>query len=236
MSKLNATAIIAARANSKGIKDKNLQYINKKNLVEISIEQGLRTCEIVILSSDSSKINEIGKQYDNVFIIERHAELSEDETPKLPVLRNAVEIYEKEVGKCSDIIFDLQPTSPFRKDESILKSYELFRKDDDLTNLVSVSSTSFHPSYNLLEFRENNEVELLNRTLEPITGRNMLPDTYKMDGCIFIWRKKILMKNLENRVVLNNTIGYKVSEIESLDIDTQEDLDYARYVSEKLFK
>lgn len=190
MSKLNATAIIAARANSKGIKDKNLQYINKKNLVEISIEQGLRTCEIVILSSDSSKINEIGKQYDNVFIIERHAELSEDETPKLPVLRNAVEIYEKEVGKCSDIIFDLQPTSPFRKDESILKSYELFRKDDDSTNLVSVSSTSFHPSYNLLEFRENNEVELLNRTLEPITGRNMLPDTYKMDGCIFIWRKK----------------------------------------------
>ena len=146
MSKLNATAIIAARANSKGIKDKNLQYINKKNLVEISIEQGLRTCEIVILSSDSSKINEIGKQYDNVFIIERHAELSEDETPKLPVLRNAVEIYEKEVGKCSDIIFDLQPTSPFRKDESILKSYELFRKDDDSTNLVSVSSTSFHPS------------------------------------------------------------------------------------------
>ena len=64
----------------------------------------------------------------------------------------------------------------------------------------------------------------------------MLPDTYKMDGCIFIWRKKTLMTNLENRVVLNNTIGYKVTEIESLDIDTQEDLEYARYVSEKLFK
>ena len=39
------------------------------------------------------------------------------------------------------------------------------------------------------------------------------------------------MTNLENRVVLNNTIGYKVSKIESLDIDTQEDLDYARFVS-----
>ena len=62
----------------------------------------------------------------------------------------------------------------------------------------------------------------------------MLPDTYKMDGCIFIWRKKILMTNVENRVILNNTIGYRVSEIESLDIDNQEDLDYARYISEKL--
>ena len=97
MSKLNATAIIAARANSKGIKNKNLQYINKKNLVEISIEQGLRTCEIVILSSDSREIKEIGRRYDNVFIVERNSKLAEDETPKLPVLRNAVEIYEKEV-------------------------------------------------------------------------------------------------------------------------------------------
>ena len=42
------------------------------------------------------------------------------------------------------------------------------------------------------------------------------------------------MKNLENRVILNNTIGFRVSDIESIDIDTQEDLDYARYISEKL--
>ena len=42
------------------------------------------------------------------------------------------------------------------------------------------------------------------------------------------------MTNVENRVILNNTIGYRVSEIESLDIDNQEDLDYARYISEKL--
>lgn len=236
MSKLNATAIIAARANSKGIKDKNLQYIDNKNLVQISIEQGLRTCNTVILSSDSKEINEIGRYYEGVFIIERDLALAKDETPKLPVLRNAIELYEKEVGKCADIVFDLQPTSPFRKDDSILKSYDLFRKYDNASNLVSVSSTSFHPSYNLLEFKKDNAVELLNKIPEPITGRNLMPETYKMDGCIFIWKKEILMNNSENRIILNNTIGFRVSDIESLDIDTQEDLDYARYISEKLLQ
>ena len=83
MSKLNATAIIAARGNSKGIKDKNLQLIDQKNLVQISIEQGLRNCEIVILSSDSNEINEIGRQYEDLFIIDRDTELAKDETPKL---------------------------------------------------------------------------------------------------------------------------------------------------------
>ena len=76
---------------------------------------------------------------------------------------------------------------------------------------------------------------LLDRLSEPITGRNLMPDTYKMDGCLFIWRKEALMKNLENRVILNSTIGFKISEIESLDIDTHEDLDYARYIYKKLF-
>ena len=236
MSKLKATAIIAARKNSKGIKDKNLQHIGNKSLVQISIEQGLRTCETVILTSDSTEILEIGNDYEDIFIISRDKNLAQDLTPKLPVLRNAIETYEKQVSDCSDIIFDLQPTSPFRKDESIFNSYKLLDENNKYTNLVSVTSTSLHPSYNLLELKNNNEVKLLDTPSEPITGRNMLPDTYTMDGCLFAWRKKILMNNVENRVILKNTIGFKISNIESLDIDTPEDLDYARYISEKLFK
>ena len=236
MSKLNATAIISARANSKGIKDKNLKCIGDKNLVQISIEQALRTCEIVILSSDSNKINDFGRQYDNVFVIDRSVNLAEDMTPKIPVLKNAIEIYEKEVGKCSEIIFDFQPTSPLRKDSSILKSYKLLKENSNSSNLVSVSPTTYHPSYNLLKFKENNEVDLLNRTSTPITGRNMLPETYKLNGCIFIWRKKFLMSNVDNRIILNNTMGFIISETESLDIDSQNDLDYVRYLSEKLSK
>ena len=61
--------------NSKGITDKNLQHINKKSLVQISIEQGLRTCETVILTSDSAEILEVGNEYDDVFIINRDQNL-----------------------------------------------------------------------------------------------------------------------------------------------------------------
>ena len=236
MEKINSTAIIAARKDSKGIKDKNLQKIGNTPLVEISILQATRTCKNVLVTTDSPEIISLAKKYKDVFVVNRNKQLAKDDSPKLPVLQNAITVAESEGLVCNDFIFDLQPTSPFRRDDSILKSYELLKKYDKSSNLVSVSPTSYHPSYNLLAFKEENGVELLHKTSEPITGRNMLPSTYKMDGCIFLWKKQILMNNFDNRIILSNTIGYKVSKIESLDIDTPEDLDYARYISKKLFE
>ena len=51
-------AIIPARKNSKRIKDKNLQKINKKTLVDIAIDEAKKVKKInyVVVTSDSKKI------------------------------------------------------------------------------------------------------------------------------------------------------------------------------------
>ena len=234
MKKLNATAIIAARQNSKGIKNKNLQTINGKTLVEIQIEQGLRTCKNVIVTSDSKEILKIAKRYDNVEAIARDQNLAKDTTPKIPVLQDAIRKYEHKGNNCYDVIFDLQPTSPFRKDESIFQSYELFTNSNNPSNLVSINLTSKHPSYNLVKFKNNQEIELLSPVSTPITGRNLLPDTYEMNGCVFIWNKSALLNNNQNNVITDSTVGFKVNEIEAIDIDNLQDLDFARYIIKKL--
>ena len=63
----NLIAFIPARKGSKSIKNKNLKLINKKSLVEITIDQAIKSkiFKRVILSSDSKKILEIGKKKKN---------------------------------------------------------------------------------------------------------------------------------------------------------------------------
>lgn len=236
MDKLNATAIVAARKNSKGIKNKNLQLINNKSLVEISIEQGLRTCKNVIVTSDNEKIIKIANKYENVETIIRDRELSKDNTPKIPVLQDAIKKYEEKGVQCSDVVFDLQPTSPFRSDDSIYRSFQLFQSSINSSNLVSINLTSKHPEYNLVKFKENNEIELLSPAKNPITGRNLLPKTFEMNGCIFIWNKNALLNNNAYRVITDSTLGFEINDTEAIDIDNQEDLDFARYMSEKITK
>ena len=54
----NLIAFIPARKGSKSIKNKNLKLINKKTLVEITIDQAIKSkiFKKIILSSDSNKI------------------------------------------------------------------------------------------------------------------------------------------------------------------------------------
>ena len=122
MNKIKALAIICARKNSKGIKNKNLSKIGEKSLIQICIEQALRCVEDVVVSSDSTEVLDIARTYDSVVIIDRPSDLAQDTTPKLPVLQHALE----QVSTQYDIIFDLQPTSPLRTDESIFNSFNLF--------------------------------------------------------------------------------------------------------------
>jgi len=62
--KNNLIAFIPARKGSKSIKNKNLKLINKKSLVEITIDQAKKSniFKKIILSSDSNKILNIGKK------------------------------------------------------------------------------------------------------------------------------------------------------------------------------
>jgi len=230
MKKIQATALICARKNSKGIKDKNLAQLNGESLVRICIEQAIRCVEQVIVSSDSKEILSIAESYGSVVIIERPSELAEDTTPKIPVLQHAI----KEVGKrgieISDIIYDLQPTSPLRKDESLLDAFSIFNKEKEAENLISINKTSIHPSYNLVTRGDDSRVKLLNKPRKPVTGRDLLPETFLINGLIYIWRENALMERVNNNIIGDYTISYETDEIESLDIDTENDLFIAKTI------
>ena len=230
MKKIKASAVICARKNSKGIKDKNLSQLNGKPLIKICIEQAIRCVEQVIVSSDSQEILDIAKSYNSVITIERPSDLAKDTTPKIPVLQHAIKEVEERGIEVSDIIYDLQATSPLREDESILNTFDMFIKEEGAENLISINKTSVHPSYNLVTKDGDSKVRLLEEPKEPVTGRNLLPETFLINGLVYVWRKSALLKRINNNIIGDYTVSYETEGIESLDIDTEDDLLIAKAI------
>ena len=82
---------ICARANSKGIKNKNFKKLNNKPLISHTIEiaKKIKFFSKIALSSDSNKIQQITKKYKLDYIISRSKKLS-DKIGKVKVIQDTL--------------------------------------------------------------------------------------------------------------------------------------------------
>lgn len=220
----NSISIISARGGSKGLPNKNIKPLLGKPLICYTIEQSLRCFERTVLSSDSTDILSIGRSYKDVEIVKRPQNLSTDDTPKLPVIRHAI----NELELKSEIIADIQPTSPLRRDESINEAIEKLNEHIDSENVISISSSDIHPEYNLVT-TNNNYLKLLKKPNKPITGRNKLLNHFYLNGSFFIWRYKHLMAE-DNTVIRKKSLFVETPKLNSIDIDDIVDFKFAEFI------
>ena len=149
------------------------------------MQQALRISKNVIFSSDDEEMIEGSANLKNIIVLKRPKKLSEAETPKLPVLRHALDFYYKECGLKPDYLIDLQTTSPLRLDREILDSYNQLKNMQEYQNLISITKSIYHPSYTRFLKMIKNKLLDPNKT---ITGREMLSNNYLINGSIFIWK------------------------------------------------
>ena len=83
--KIQILAIIPARSGSKGLKNKNIKFLNGHPLLAYSIKAGLSSNNIdrVICSTDSKKIRDIARDYGADVPFIRASELAGDDSPML---------------------------------------------------------------------------------------------------------------------------------------------------------
>ena len=215
-------AIIPARSGSKGIPGKNIKLLGGKPLIAYTIEkaQQSKLLDVVILSTDTEQISEIGRNYGvNVPFI-RPTELSQDTTPTIEVLKHAINFYEEQ-----SVFFDgvciLQPTTPFRNegfiDDAIAKFIET-----DVDTLISVLPVPQHLNPHWV-FELNNQGNLKIATGENkiIPRRQELPPSFYRDGSIYLIKSSVI-KNQDT--LFGSTIGYiQSSEELYVNIDTVQD-------------
>lgn len=142
----SVTAIIPARAGSKGLPGKNLMCLGDLPLVEHSIRLALavKIFNIVVVTTDSPEILELQIKYPTVFFIDRPTCLAQDTSTLIDVIKHVFCSLRLNLGGNPSYLI-LQPTSPFRLPQNIVNALS-FAKKFHVSSLISVVPMIQHPS------------------------------------------------------------------------------------------
>lgn len=118
-------AVIPARSGSKSLADKNIKPLLGKPLMVYSIGAAFSSglFDTVHVSTDSECYAEIARKYGADVPFLRSAEMSSDTASSWDAVLEVLRNYEQR-GKVFDTITLLQPTSPLRTPEDIVRVYE----------------------------------------------------------------------------------------------------------------
>jgi N-acylneuraminate cytidylyltransferase/CMP-N,N'-diacetyllegionaminic acid synthase len=214
-------AIIPARGNSKGLKNKNILNLNGKPLISYSITEALKSKLIsrVIVVTDCLKIAEISQKFGAEVPFIRPKYLAKDNSMvidtyiyTLEFLKNKKQVYKEFVS--------LLPTSPLRTSYDIDESIKLF-KEKKARSLISVTNLVKPVEWNLL-LSKKLKIKKYLKNNSAILNRQNYKTLFVPNGSIYIFNYFFLKKTRE--YYNNRTYGYFMPNYKSVDID--EDIDF----------
>ena len=215
--------LIPAREGSKGIPGKNLVPLAGRPLLAWTCLAANDCPELsrCVVSTDSVEIAAVAESIGIAAPFLRPAELSGDETPMIDVLVHVL----NELGDPEGIVL-LQPTSPLRTAEHIGDAIRLFRESgaDSVVSVVRVPHN----------FTPGSLLRLVNGRVEPAgpsaaaARRQEKPSLYARNGpAVLVVRPAVIRQGL---LYGADTRAYEMSAADSVDVDTQFDLEYAEWL------
>ncbi|TDE53935.1 cytidylyltransferase domain-containing protein [Flavobacterium sp. GT3P67] len=213
--------IIPARGGSKRIPEKNIQLFGGIPLLVHSIQYAQANAHLIediFVSTDDETIKKIALYY-GVQVIDRPGHLSGDLEPTITAVQHALDV----IPYAVDTVVLLQATNPLRPENLLREAFESYKMSDS-DSLFTVTR-----NHQKLGKITNNCFEPYNYTIGQ-RSQDLEP-LYFENGLLYITQAKLIR---EGKIFSENSIPYEVNHIfASIDIDTQDDFDYAEYLFKK---
>lgn len=211
--------IIPARGGSKSIKLKNIVQFLGRPLLEHVIEAAKLSMELdmVICSTDNEEIAKVA-QKNGIEVIWRPAELAQDNTPVLEVIKD---IISKAKGT-PDLLPLLQPTSPFVLPSHIDECIKRLKSDfsADSAQTISKLPHNYH-AYNQRIVKEGYVKFRFPKERLKYYNKQTKPPHYVF-GNLVVTRARTVIK--KNDIFGTRSIAVEIEEPYSFDLDKKEDI------------
>jgi len=243
----NTLVTICARKGSKGLPGKNIKLLHGKPLIMWTVEQAQAWNKLrpdlepdwekdysqpngdIVISTDSVEVVDLveGMALD---IIGRPENLTQDDTPKVDVIRHALDIMSLRKQKKYETIIDLDVTNPMRTPENIREAVWKF-KETDANVLVSAVKARKNPFFN--QIQENyGFYKLISGHTTNFASRQDAPQIYDLNAAITIFSHLFfeLFEYAKTPTVTPQLAMYEMPEWSAFDIDTELDFQLVEYL------
>lgn len=208
-------ALVAVRAGSQRVQNKNIRPFAGSSLLEIKLEQLKRVgiFDGIVVNSDDDHMLEIAHNM-GCETVKRDSEYASSSVSMSKVYKNMAENID------TDHIAYINVTNPLLQDESIIKAVETYKNNIDKYD----SLNSAHLIKEFL-FKDNKPI---NYDLKNQPRSQDLPDIAALNFAISIISRESMIEC--KNVVGNKPNIYIIDEVEATDIDNQIDFDFAEFM------
>lgn len=218
---MKTIAIIPARGGSKRLPGKNVKLLGELPLIAHSILYAQKQSFIddVYVSTDDEAIKKVALEY-GAKVVDRPSAISGDLEPTVSALKHVLQSIEDNVEN----VILLQPTNPLRPENLLNEAFEIFSKNNyDSLFTVTRNHQKFGRIVNDQFVPFNYEVGQRSQDLEPL---------YFENGLLYITKASLIVQDI---IISNEAFPLIVNHpFANVDIDTQEDFDYALYLYQKI--
>lgn len=220
--------VIPARGGSKRIPQKNIALLNQKPLLVYTIDcvKEAKLQDISFVSTENEIIEKISKD-NGLKVIKRPISIATDSASTEAVLLDAIKQYTNLGYEVPDWVMTLPPTSPLRKSKTLIAFMELLESvQNNIDCIMSVTE-------NRGDFWHYNEHGEFKRLMPNASRRQQeRAPLFEENSAIYLTRVSALMST--NSILGSSVLPVPIDTVESVDINTIDDLCLAEYLLSKV--